>query len=165
MPRRFPPQRDGALVGHSHYNDASLFIDISATGIPLGMTEDGETTVTTTVGNAAFPSGLTTIGNNGVVASGPDVFISFVNSSLPNFQFDAALVPFWTDLGVANGDVYYEERLVDGINTLIVQWDDIPHLQAPGTVTFQLQLSIQLVLISLMNLPRLFSIYQEKRCL
>ncbi len=129
-----------ALVSHSHYNDPSLFVDISATGIPLGMTEDGETTVTTTVGNAAFPAGLTTIGNNGVVASGPDVFISFVNSILPNYQWDAALVPFWTDLGVAIGDVYYEERLVDGINTLIVQWDDIPHLQTPGTVTFQLQL-------------------------
>jgi hypothetical protein len=129
-----------ALVSHNLYSDPSLFVDISTTGVRLEMIQNGESTVTTTVGNAAFPAGLTTIGNNGAIASGPDVYISFVNSILPNFQFDAALTPLWSDLGVAIGGVYYEERLVNGVNTLIVQWDDIPHLQTPGTVTFQLQL-------------------------
>ena len=38
------------------------------------------------------------------------------------------------------GNVYYAEQQVDGINTLIVQWQDRPHYDGFGAVTFQLQL-------------------------
>ena len=35
--------------------------------------------------------------------------------------------------------MYYEERVLNGINTLIVQWDDRPHVGSVGAATFQAQ--------------------------
>ena len=124
----------------SSYNDPGSFIDISATGTALGLTDDGEATINTTVSNSIFPGGTITIGNNGGVVAGAGVDIDFTNASLPTTDFGAALLPFWDDIHVGSGDVYWEERSVAGINTLIVQWDDRPHYNNIGSATFQLQL-------------------------
>ena len=61
-------------------------------------------------------------------------------SALPTTSFDAALVPFWDDIDADTGNVYWEERVVNGINTLIVQWDDRPRFSNIGDATFQIQL-------------------------
>ena len=124
---------------HAQYSDPSLFVDISATGTPLNLTANGEATIISTVGNAAFPAGFITIGNDGAVPSGANRFVTFGNERLPGAYFDAALIPFWDDLGATSGNVYYEQRVVNGTNTLIVQWDDRPHLGSVGTATFQAQ--------------------------
>lgn len=124
----------------SHYNNPALFIDIAATGTPLNLGDDAEATITTTVGNSLFPAGPTTIGNNGVVASGGGRDISTSNSALPTTSFAAAMVPMWDDIDSDTGNVYWEQRSVGGINTLIVQWDDRPRYNNIGDTTFQVQL-------------------------
>ena len=126
-------------VAFSQYNNASLFVDIAGTGTPLNLGDDGEATVTTTVGNAFFASGVNTIGNNGAIVSGGGVNIDYNNEPLPTSDFSAGLFPFWDDIDSDRGNVYWEERLVNGINTLIVQWDNRPHFSNVGSATFQLQ--------------------------
>ena len=71
----------------SHYNNAGLFIDIAATGTPLNLADDAEATINTSVGNSLFPAGPTTVGNNGVVASGAGRDVSVTNVSAPHDQF------------------------------------------------------------------------------
>ena len=127
-------------VSLSQYSSASSFIDISATGTALNLSDDGEANITSSVGNLLMPSGPMTIGNNGVVAQGRGVSVNFLNDSIPTPEFDAALMPFWDDIDDDSGNVYWEERVVDGINTLIVQWDSRPHFSNTGDSTFQVQL-------------------------
>ncbi len=124
----------------SHYNNPGLFIDIATTGTPLNLGDDSEATIMTSVGNSLFPAGPTTVGNNGVVASGAGRDVSVTNAALPTSSFAAALVPFWDDIDSDTGNVYWEERNVNGINTLIVQWDDRPRFSNIGDATFQIQL-------------------------
>ena len=106
----------------------------------LNLTDDSEATITTTVGNALFPSGAVTVANNGgiIAAAGED--LSTANTMLPNASWNTALLPFWDDIDADTGNVYWEERLVGGINTLVVQWDQRPHFSNVGSATFQLQL-------------------------
>ena len=59
---------------------------------------------------------------------------------LPSSAWNTALLPFWDDIDSESGNVYWEERSVGGIQTLIVQWDDRPHFNNVGSATFQLQL-------------------------
>ena len=138
-----------AVVGHNqlntetnHYNDAGLFVDISTTGTPLGLADDGEVLVETAIGNALFPAGWTTIGNNGgILHSDSPVTqqLSFSNVSLFNENRNG-LFPFWDDIDSDTGDVYYQERSISGVNALIVQWENRPHFSNVGSSTFQLQL-------------------------
>ncbi len=130
----------GGSVSYSNYSAPGLFIDIAATGTPLNLTDDSEATITTTVGNPLFPAGSVTVGNNGGIASGSNVQISTGNTALPSADFAAALFPLWDDIDADTGNVYWEERLVNGISTLIVQWDDRPRYSNIGDATFQLQL-------------------------
>ena len=126
-------------VQFSQYSDASLFVDISSTGTPLGLGDDGEANVSTSVGNVFFPAGVNTIGNNGAIVSGGGVNIDYNNTSLPNSSFNKGLFPMWDDIDSDAGNVYWEERLVNGISTLIVQWEDRPHFSNTGAATFQVQ--------------------------
>ncbi|MHC4876833.1 MAG: hypothetical protein ACYTGL_10070 [Planctomycetota bacterium] len=121
-------------------NAPAEFIDISATGTTLGLGDDDETTITTTVGNLIFPSGPVTIGNNGGIIAGSGHDLSSGNTALPSFAWQTALLPFWDDIDATAGNVYWEERQIDGINALIVQWDNRPQWPDIGNATFQLQL-------------------------
>ncbi|MEL6108264.1 MAG: LamG-like jellyroll fold domain-containing protein, partial [Planctomycetota bacterium] len=123
---------------HTQYNDPSQFVDISSTGNALGLSDDGRATITTTVGNSIFPAGQVTVGNNGVITSGIENVPT--GGSLPVASFEHALAVFWDDIDSDSGDVYWEERSVNGIRTLIVQWHDRPRFQNIGRSTFQLQL-------------------------
>jgi hypothetical protein len=42
-------------------------------------------------------------------------------------------------LGLSSEPVYWSEQKVDGVDTLIVQWQNSPHYPAIGDVTFQMQ--------------------------
>ncbi|MCA9245880.1 MAG: M36 family metallopeptidase [Planctomycetales bacterium] len=126
------------------HNDPNEFVDISTTGTPLNLSDDGEADITTSVGNVLFPAGTITVANNGVVVGEPGVSVSTSNDSLPTFDFDVpALIPFWDDIDSDRGNVFWQELLVGGINALIVQWHDRPHFpgsSSSDTVTFQVQL-------------------------
>jgi hypothetical protein len=121
-------------------NDPSKFIDISTTGTALNLTDDGEATITTTVGNEIFPAGPVTVGNNGGILAGGNLQLDYINAALPVASLPAALLPFWDDIDSDSGNVYWDEQIVDGINTLIVQWESRPHYDNTDSGTFQLQL-------------------------
>lgn len=126
-------------VTFTHYNNASLFIDISGTGTPLGLLDDGEANLTTTVGNAIFGAGTVRVGNNGGIGFTGAGDLGATNGPLPSvgiFGGVTALLPFWDDIDSDTGDVYWQE--VGG--TLIVQWQNRPHYSNLGSATFQLQL-------------------------
>lgn len=128
-----------AVVDFNQYNDPSLFVDISATGTALGLSDDGTASINNTVGNPLIPAGTITVSNNGNIQSGSSDN-EFDNTSLPYADFSTALMPFWDDIDSETGNVYWEETVVGGIDTLIVQWDNRPHFPNTGDATFQLQL-------------------------
>ena len=70
----------GTTREFQQYNDPSLFVDISGTGTALNLADDGEATITTTVGNAIFPSGATTVANNGgiIAAAGEELAVGIL---------------------------------------------------------------------------------------
>ena len=127
-------------LGFTQSNNPGLFVDISTTGTPLGLADDDQATITTTVGNTFFPVGVVRIGNNGGIIAGTGASLSPINQALPNSGFGNALLPFWDDIDGGPGNVYWEERQIVGVNTLIVQWHNRPHFDVGGAVTFQLQL-------------------------
>ncbi len=135
-------QGDGSRGGFEFdlHDSPSSFIDISSTGTSISLSDDGEANVTSTVGNGLFPAGPITIANNGGVLSGHGQNLDYRNGALPSNEFDKGLFPFWDDIDAQSGNVYWEERIVDGINTLIVQWHDRPHYSNVGAATFQVQL-------------------------
>jgi len=120
-------------------NNPELFVDIATTGTALNLADDDIVNVITTVGNASFPAGVARISNNGVVLNGTAGTVAFTNAALPTSAFTRALVPFWDDLDDQSGNVFWQERLVGGINTLIVQWENRPHFDFGGNTTFQVQ--------------------------
>ncbi|MBI1313173.1 hypothetical protein GC176_17925, partial [bacterium] len=119
---------------------AAQFVDISATGMPLNLDDDEETTISTTVGNLIFPAGEVTVGNNGGMIAGAGQDLSSLNTALPSTDWVTALLPFWDDIDSTAGNVYWEERQIGGVNTLIVQWNDRPEWPDIGRATFELQL-------------------------
>jgi hypothetical protein len=126
-------------IGYVQAHDPSRFIDISGTGIPLTLADDDEAIFDTTVGNELLPAGVITIANNGGVLARVGGNLYFQNLPLPAPDLGRALFPFWDDLGSSLSSVFVREQSVNGIDTLIVQWQDRPHFPAAGTATFQLQ--------------------------
>ena len=124
----------------TQFNDPTRFVDISGTGTPLGLSDDGEEDILTTVGNDIFPAGPVTVSNNGGIIAGGNEDLTFANTAIPNISFETALLPFWDDIDNDDGDVYWEQREIDGLPALIVQWDQRPHYSNVGDSTFQLQL-------------------------
>lgn len=125
----------------------SAFIDISASGTPLGLGDDAEANITLPF---AFPfygntSTSLRIGNNGglLVGTGSgDVFTT--NTALPA-NLGAAVLPFWDDLDSDTGNVFWQALTPcpnpdGGVDTActIVQWHDRPHYSnSAGHATFQ----------------------------
>lgn len=119
--------------------DFAKFVDISGSGTALNLGDDGEATITTTIGNALFPAGDVTVANNGGILAGAGLNLPFGNFALPNGN-GTALYPFWDDIDSDTGNVFHQETVVDGIPTLIVQWHQRPHFPNIGDVTFQVQI-------------------------
>jgi len=127
-------------------NIPGTWIDISGTGTPLGLADDAEVDITTTISNALFAAGTVRVGSNGGIrfdGAGQDLGIT--NGSLPNagaFGLSGqSLLGFWDDLDSDSGlygDIYYQD--IQG--RLIVQWQTVAFFNGSptaDTVTFQIQ--------------------------
>ncbi len=136
-----------AVIGYSlnegtvhTFDSATKFVDISSTGTALILGDDGEATIITTVGNSIIPAGNVTIGNNGGIIAGGGQDLDYIPSELPTTDFNAGVVPLWTDL-YTGGQVFWDEVVIDGKDALVIQWQDKNHfLVRDGEATFQLQL-------------------------
>jgi hypothetical protein len=128
------------IVGHL----PATWIDISGTGTPLSLDDDGEVDVVTTLGNTLFPAGVVRIGSNGGVrfnGAGLDlVGANAVISAGSAFGGDQTLLPFWDDLDTSSGMVG-EIYVGEAQGRLVVQWQDVGFAGQPTTerATFQVQ--------------------------
>ena len=139
-------------------NVPGAFIDISTTGTPLGLTDEGVAEVI-----PGFPltqtffgggGGKVWISNNGALGFLVDGSAGayYLNGTLPSFSlFGAghaapqALAVYWDDLDADTGDVYCETVGTPGDRVFIVQWQDRPHYPGDSVldgdeVTFQVQI-------------------------
>lgn len=117
----------------------SAFVDISSTATPLELGDDGSVNITTSVGNSFFPAGQVSVNNNGALVAAEDQVVEFENKELPVPLTGLALFPFWDDLGDDHGNVFWEERDIEGHAALVVQWDDRQHFDGGSLTTFQAQ--------------------------
>lgn len=130
------------------------FTDISATGAPLNLVDDGYQLI------YPLPFPLTIYGeptdylfvfDNGGVSI--DTWIDWDNMPIPNVYYGNLMVPFWDDLcprpeAGTGQDVYWQINGSAPNQELIIQWNDMPHYNLldenynplPGTdgVTFQM---------------------------
>ena len=119
-------------------NSAAKFVDIIATGTAIALADDGEAQITSTVGNAFFPAGPVTISSNGVMLASTLTDVTYLNAPLNTLATTVpGLYPFWDDM--YSGTVYWQQLPINGINTLVVQWQDRPHYPGTGAATFQVQ--------------------------
>ncbi|MEZ6015668.1 MAG: hypothetical protein R3F49_11170 [Planctomycetota bacterium] len=125
-------------------NLTGTFVDISATGTPLSLTDDGSAVIATTIGNALLPAGVAVVGSNGAVRfQGFSTYLGYINETLPStaaFNGEQTLMPFWDDVNTQSGlagEIYWQET--NGM--LIVQWENVEFYASAGlgTARFQLQ--------------------------
>ena len=118
------------------------FIDISATGTALNLTDDGEATVTMPFSFTYF--GVTSadlrVGNNGGilfgVTTGEHRFAG--NAAIPAATPPLAILPFWDDIDADTGNVFCETQGVAPNRQFIVEWFNRPHFPPDiGSVTFE----------------------------
>ena len=125
------------MLAFNHYNDPSQFIDISGTGIPTNLTDDGGLTFVSSVSNELIPDDILTVHNNGGLIAGINANIFFQNLPLPAIDIGRVLFPYWDDLADTAGNVYLEQPLVGGVQTLIAQWER-PHFNLRNNVPVNL---------------------------
>ena len=120
------------------YDDAVpfSFIDISATGTALNLTDDSAATVTMPFSFTYF--GVTSadmrVGNNGGILFGVTTGeLGFTNAALPAATPALAILPFWDDMDEETGNVFFETQGVAPNRLFIVEWFDRPHFPGPGT--------------------------------
>lgn len=117
------------------------FTDISSTGTALNLSDDGHVAITTTIGNAVFPSGRVVVANNGGIGFGsPPSDCLLKNqgaciSSTRAFGGGQALLAGWDDEGDSSGNVFYD--VVGG--AAIYQWHNLP-VGGGATVRFQIKI-------------------------
>jgi len=126
-------------------NLPGTWIDISATGAPLNLSDDDAVDIATTIGNSLFAAGTARVGSNGCVRfAGAGQSLGFTNATIPSgaaFSIDSqVLLGFWDDintLGGTVGNIYWRETQ----GRLIVQWQAAGFFASPATetVTFQIQ--------------------------
>jgi len=118
------------------------FVDISGTGTPTNLADDGEL-------GLALPFQMllqgmlvndVTIAENGVVVLGTQTAnVGWSNSAVASAPFDG-ICGFWDDLDTDFGDVYYETIGTPGNQQFIVQFDDKNYYFGPAgeVITFQI---------------------------
>ena len=121
------------------------WVDISGTGAPLNLADDGEIDIPTTVGNALLAAGTARVGSNGAVRfGGAGTELGFTNAAIPSASAfgltSQVLMGFWDDfntVGGTVGNVYWQEIG----DTLIIQWQDAAFFNTPAgdDATFQVQ--------------------------
>ena len=127
-------------------NIGGTWIDISGSGLPLNLSDDGEVNFMTAIGNSVFAAGIIRIGSNGAVRfGGVGTQLGFTNAPIPSSALfsltSQSLAVFWDDIntsGGANGNIYVED--VGG--TLVIQWQDVDFFGGGlDTTTFQIQVN------------------------
>jgi len=121
-----------------------IAIDTSSSATALGLSDDGESTITIPF-NFVFggvASNTLRVGNNGGVlfnASSGDV--SFYNEALSN-STTPGFYPLWDDIGYASGDVYWDVVGTAPNRKVVIEWYNRPHLSVSGSsATFEIVLS------------------------
>ena len=111
------------------------FVDIRATGTPLGLADDGVAGITLSFAFSLYgvSSSDLAIGNNGELVFGTlDAVSAAFNDTLPStfaiLGQGALIAPFWDDFGEAGGDVYWEVVGTAPNRRAVIQWDR-PHFQ------------------------------------
>jgi hypothetical protein len=117
------------------------FMDISGTGTPLNLGDDGEANVTMPFDFSFFGnlSNQLRVGNNGgIIFDATTGEVNFSNDPLPTTDFQMGILPFWDDLDDEAGNVYYQTVGTAPDRTFIVQWHDRPHFSnSADHTTFQ----------------------------
>jgi hypothetical protein len=123
------------------------WMEISGSGTPLGLGDDGEAEITMPFTNDVFPAANVQVGNNGAMGFGGSLYLSYNNGYIPNenaFDGVQALFPFWDDLDSDTGEVYWQTVGTAPDRILIVEWYNRPHFPGNATIdgdeaTFQVQ--------------------------
>jgi hypothetical protein len=137
------------LPGYS--SDDSLpsgFIDISATGTNLGLTDDSTAGVTLPFSFDFFGNTSDQIcvsNNGGIIVGATTCSLSFSNTALPAAAIGPAIFPFWDDMDDETGGVFWQVQGTAPNRVAIVQWHQRPHFTSPqpptpDTATFQVQI-------------------------
>ena len=116
------------------------FVDISASGTALDLTDDSEANIT-----SPFPFtlyGVTSsdlrVGNNGgILFNRTTGDLGTTNATLPNATIGLAILPFWDDIDADTGNVYWEVQGSAPNRMLIVEWYNRPHYSNIGAATFE----------------------------
>ncbi len=147
----FIPDECDSAAGASLINSRPAvygFMDISATGTPLNLSDDNSASVTMPFAPPSLPSPSARISNNGAIGFDTTADVSNPNAPIPSssvFGFATALLAYWDDLDATTGNVFYETTGTAPNRTFIVQWHNRP--QYPGDfvldgdeVTLQVQI-------------------------
>lgn len=125
-------------------NMAGSYMDISTTGTPLNLTDDGQTTLITGINSTIFGTNVVTISNNmavgfGNAASGGTA--PPTNTTLPSPSFfggNQAVAVLWDNPGPGTGamsGVFYQEFA----DMYVIQWNMLPKGDPGSTATVELQ--------------------------
>ncbi len=133
-----------AMAGYA-FDDAVSYgwIDITGTGTPLGLTDDGEADVTMPFNFTFYgtTTNLACIGNNGgLLLDSTGCSINAGNGALPSGSVPLGILPFWDDIDSDTGDVYYETLGTEPNRMFVVEWFDRPHFSNTGSATFEVVL-------------------------
>ncbi|MCK4340214.1 MAG: hypothetical protein KAY37_00640 [Phycisphaerae bacterium] len=121
------------------------WIEISATGTPLNLEDDGHAEVPMPFENGFFKGDWVQVGNNGAISPDAPPDLMPDNEPIPNSLLlgsELTFAPFWDDLDETAGNVYWQTIGTAPERTFIVEWHNRPHW--PGDtfvdgVTFQVQ--------------------------
>lgn len=140
---------DNAGIAITSIRSAVLgFMDISGTGIALGLADDGFATVTVPFVSAALGTNTVRVSNNGGIGFGSSGALSNPNTPLPStgaFGGDPSMLVYWTDLDATSGNVYRRTIGSTPSQTFIVQWHNRPEFPGDAVLdgdegTFQVQI-------------------------
>ncbi|HEX7769232.1 MAG TPA: hypothetical protein VF422_04300 [Dokdonella sp.] len=110
------------------------FIDISGSGTPLGLTDDGEANVTMPFSITLYgtTSNQLRVANNGAILFGATSGdVGFTNSPLPMAGAGPVIAPLWDDFDGTQGDVYHGTVGTAPNRQFVVQWNNRAHY--PGS--------------------------------
>jgi hypothetical protein len=120
------------------------FVDISATGTPLGLADDDVAAIPLTVTNPVFDGTTCWVANNGLVGFEEEQLQPPITDPIPSSNIWAgnqALVPFGDDIGNDTGDVFWEVQSTIGrASVLIIQWHNKRFTGSTDTARFQIQI-------------------------
>lgn len=121
--------------GYRPVEATPAFVDVRATGTPLGLADDGVAGITLPFAFSLYGVSSTdlAVGNNGELVFGTlEALSAAFNDTLPStfaiLGQGALVAPFWDDLGQANGDVYWQVVGTPPNRRAVIQWDR-PHFQ------------------------------------